>query len=84
LTFSNPLKKILLNKTDAKRLLVDLQLVPLSHKEAVWPLAKFTLLTDKIARTQAPALQAMMGFGDPKSSLQRTEDTKIASRDRWH
>jgi len=44
-----------------------LKFVPLNHKEAEWPLAKFTLLTDKIAQTQAPALQGMMGFGDPQS-----------------
>jgi len=44
-----------------------LKYVPLNHKEAEWPLAEFTLLTDKIAQTQAPALQEMMEFGDPQT-----------------
>jgi hypothetical protein len=42
-------------------------LVPLNQKEAEWRWQKFTLLTDKIAQSQAPALQGIMGFGDPQS-----------------
>jgi len=56
LIFANPLKKILLNKLKQNVYSWILKFVPLNQKEAEWPLAEFTLLTDKFAQTQAPAL----------------------------